>query len=32
MHRFCYEVEDIPAARDHRLKSGARVIGVIEQV
>jgi methylmalonyl-CoA/ethylmalonyl-CoA epimerase len=27
MHHVCYEVEDILAARDHLVKSGARVIG-----
>ena len=27
MHHVCYEVEDIIAARDHLVKSGARVIG-----
>ncbi len=27
MHHVCYEVEDILAARDHLVKSGARVLG-----
>ncbi|OJG00231.1 methylmalonyl-CoA epimerase [Pararhizobium antarcticum] len=27
MHHICYEVEDIIAARDHLLLSGARVLG-----
>ncbi len=27
MHHLCYEVEDILAARDQLLKSGARVLG-----
>lgn len=27
MHHICYEVEDIIAARDQLLKSGARVLG-----
>ena len=27
MHHICYEVEDITAARDQLLKSGARVLG-----
>ncbi len=27
MHHICYEVEDILAARDHLLDSGARVLG-----
>jgi methylmalonyl-CoA/ethylmalonyl-CoA epimerase len=27
MHHICYEVDDIVAARDHLLASGARVLG-----
>lgn len=27
MHHICYEVEDIIAARDHLLSTGARVLG-----
>ncbi len=27
MHHICYEVDDIIAARDHLLESGARVLG-----
>jgi len=27
VHHLCYEVEDILAARDHLIKSGARVLG-----
>ena len=27
MHHICYEVEDILAARDHLVKTGARVLG-----
>jgi methylmalonyl-CoA/ethylmalonyl-CoA epimerase len=27
MHHVCYEVEDILAARDHLVKTGARVLG-----
>src|SRR5580698_364252 len=27
MHHVCYEVEDIRAARDHLVKTGARVLG-----
>src|ERR1700760_1631761 len=27
MHHVCYEVKDIKAARDHLVKSGARILG-----
>ena len=27
IHHVCYEVDDIPAARDHLKQSGARVLG-----
>ncbi|MEF0939136.1 methylmalonyl-CoA epimerase [Rhizobium sp. BR 362] len=27
MHHICYEVDDLPAARDQLLKAGARVLG-----
>jgi methylmalonyl-CoA/ethylmalonyl-CoA epimerase len=30
MHHICYEVKDIFAARDHLVKSGARVLGGFE--
>jgi methylmalonyl-CoA/ethylmalonyl-CoA epimerase len=30
IHHICYEVEDILAARDHLVKSGARVLGTGE--
>ncbi len=30
MHHICYEVDDIIAARDHRLETGARVLGTGE--
>jgi methylmalonyl-CoA/ethylmalonyl-CoA epimerase len=30
MHHVCYEVEDIIAARDHLVESGARVLGTGE--
>lgn len=30
MHHICYEVEDIIAARDHLVKTGARVLGTGE--
>jgi methylmalonyl-CoA/ethylmalonyl-CoA epimerase len=30
LHHLCYEVDDIAAARDHLLASGARVLGDIK--
>ncbi len=30
MHHICYEVDDIAAARDHLVKTGARVLGTGE--